>query len=96
MPTLFTFTTPEQKLKLQAKVASHERTVQQRRILVSQQVTTEKKGPRAGNASDLDSMDVKAVIKEAMILMLDTIERREDQNWKQLNADNLEEARRKL
>lgn len=96
VPTLFAFTTPEQELKLQAKVASHERTVQRRRILVSQQVTTVKQGPRARNASDVDSTDIKAVIKEAMILMLDNIERREHQNRKQMNADNLAEVRRKL
>ena len=35
VPTLFAFTPPDQKLKLQAKVASHERMVQRRRRMLA-------------------------------------------------------------
>ena len=100
VPTLFAFTPPEQKLKLQAKVASHEWVVQRRRMLASQQKTTVNKVPiaRARPTDDLESMNVKAMIKEAMIFLLDTIERQEEEKLKFLNgnADNLAEARRKL
>ena len=47
-------------------------------MLASQQVNTVKKGPKAGNVNNVGSVDVKAVIKEAMILLLDTIERQEE------------------
>ena len=56
-----------------------------------------KKDPRARNANDVDSVDVKAVIKEAMIFLLDTIERLEDRiKLSSINLDNLVEARKKL
>ena len=98
VPTLFAFIPPDQKLKLQAKVASHKRMVQQRRrVLASQQVNTVKKGPKAINVNDVDSVDVKAVIKEAMILLLDTIERQEEKlKLSSINLDNVVEAGRKL
>ena len=49
-------------------------------MLASQQVTTVKKGPspRARNANDVDLVDAKAMIKEAMIFLLDTIETQEE------------------
>ena len=98
VPTLFAFTPPDQKLKLQAKVASHERMVQRRRrMLASQQVNTVKKGPKAINVDHVDSVDVKAVIKEAMIFLLDTIERQEEKlKLSSINTDNVVEAGRKL
>ena len=98
VPTLFAFTPPDQKLKLQAKVASHERMVQRRRrMLASQQVNTVKKGPKAINVNHVDSVDVKAVIKEAMIFLLDTIERQEEKlKLSSINTDNVVEAGRKL
>ena len=66
-------------------------------MLASQQKTTVNKGPRARNTDDLESMNVKAVIKEAMIFLLDTIERQEEKlKLLNINADNLAEARRKL
>ena len=92
----------QMKLKLQAKVASHERVVQRRRrMLASQQKTTVNKVPiaRARHTDDLESMNVKAVIKEAMVFLLNTIERQEEEEKLKLlnsNADNLAEARRKL
>ena len=98
VPTSFTFTPPYQKLKLQAEVTSHEQMVhQRRRMLASQQVNTVKKGPKAGNVNNVGSVDVKAVIKEAMIFLLDTIERQEEKlKLSSINSDNVVEAGRKL
>ena len=71
---------------------------QRRTMLPSQQKITLNKGPKARNINDFESMYVKAVIKEAMIFLLDTIERQEEEKLKlsNINADNLVEARRKL
>ena len=67
-------------------------------MLPSQQKSTVNKGPKARSIDDFESMYVKAVIKEAMIFLLDTIERQEEEKLKlsNINADNLAEARRKL
>ena len=66
-------------------------------MLASQQVNIVKKGPKAINVNHVDSVDVKAVIKETMIFLLDTIERQEEKlKLSSINTDNVVEARRKL
>ena len=79
-------------------MVSHKHVVQWRKMLASQQKITVNKSLKTRNTDDLESMNVKAVIKEAAIFSLDTVERQEEEKLKLLNinADNLAEARRKL
>lgn len=61
-------------MKQQAKLASHEWVVQSRRRMLTLQqmpVTTVNKSP---------SMNVETVIKETMIILLDSIKRQEEEN----------------
>ena len=72
------------------------------KVLALEQVTTVKKSCGIANTQDLNSINIEAVTKEAMISLLDAIERQEEEKLKLLNNNTddiwteLAEAIRKL
>ena len=65
--------TTRAEIEAAGKMVCHKHVVQWRRKLASQQKITVNKSLKARNTNDLESMNVKAVIKEAVIFLLDTM-----------------------
>ena len=68
-------------------------------MLASQQTATLNKSPSPRDTDDLLSRNDKAAIKEAMVFLLDTVERHEEEEKQKLlsiNKDDLAKARKKL